>query len=973
MRTTTINIFKGIAASAILCFGVNASAQFKQSTPSYASLVNPFIGTGGHGHTYPGATVPFGMVQLSPDTRIDGSWDGCSGYHYSDSLIYGFSHTHLSGTGCTDYGDIMVMPQIGKVEVEPLKYASAFSHSSEIAVPGYYSVKLDKNSIDAEVSTTTRAGFHRYTFQKGQEQWVLLDLNHRDKLLEGNIVKVSDYAIQGYRKSESWASSQMIYFYMEFNQPIKEIIKIDEQVKGGRYGSSLSQSVQLNFGNAKSQLMVKVGVSGVSEEGAHKNLVSEIAGWDFAKVRDRAFTEWNKELSKIEVKGGSRDQQTIFYTALYHCMTQPNTFQDVDGNYRGRDFKVHKNPKGRTNYTVFSLWDTFRGLHPLLTLIDQKRTVDFINTFITQYKEGGRLPVWELSCNETECMIGYHAVPVIAEAMMKDLKGFNYKEAFEAAKHSAMMDHFGLEAYKKKGFIETDDEHESVSKTLEYAYDDWCIAQMAGKLGNKTDYDYFMKRSFAWVNLFDPTTQHMRPRYNGGWYTPFDPRQVDNNFTEANSWQYSFFVPHSVPELVKANGGLQRFESKLDELFSTSSKTTGREQSDISGLIGQYAHGNEPSHHMIYTYSVIGSAPKAQKQLRFILDNFYKNQPDGLIGNEDCGQMSAWYVWSAMGMYSFCPGKSYYTIGTPLFPSVTIHLENGREFTITRNGGKDEDFYIQKATLNGLALNSPTVQYSNIMNGGKLNFEMGATASDHWKLQKSEENKWQFNPAPLIVAEKQVFRDSLKVNVNSPQAFNLTVNGNQKNVSGTNTSFWIKESSNIAATSSGVENALTSNASFYKIPNNYTIKIAGKYNAQYTAGGDEALIDGLRGDENWRKGRWQGYQGQDVKVTIDMKKTKNISQITAGFLQDSRAWIVMPKEISVETSQDGLFWSKPTTVAQTDVKADDYTIQTKEMIVQKLARARFVRVTIKTIGKLPEWHLSAGAPAFFFLDEISIK
>ncbi|MES2629775.1 MAG: GH92 family glycosyl hydrolase [Bacteroidota bacterium] len=960
-------------AFVFLCFGISKAQQ-----TDFASKVNPFIGTGGHGHTYPGSTVPFGMVQLSPDTRIDGSWDGCSGYHYSDSLIYGFSHTHLSGTGCTDYGDIMIMPLIKAVKAEPLEYASRFSHKNETSKTGYYKVMLDREKIGVELTSSKRVGYHRYTFPKGAEAKVILDLNHRDKLLAGSIKKVNEYAIEGFRESAAWATKQLVYFYMEFNKPMADAAIENLSGINGRYGSTLKQSVLISFGKIDGPLEVKVSLSSVDEAAAKANMTAEVPGWNFEQVRAAASAEWNRELSKIEVKGGTEQQQTVFYTALYHCMTQPNTYNDVDGRYRGRDRKIHTSQNG-DYYSVFSLWDTFRGLHPLLTVIDQKRTSAFINTFIRQYKEGGRLPVWELSCNETECMIGYHAVPVITEAMVKGVTGFNYAEAYEAAKHSAMLDHFGLDAYKKKGFIETDDEHESVSKTLEYAYDDWCIAQMAGLLGKKDDYNLFMKRSYSWMNLFDAKSGHMRPRYNGGWFSPFDPRQVDNNFTEANSWQYSFFVPHQLPELVKANGGLKKFEERLDELFTTSSQTTGREQSDITGLIGQYAHGNEPSHHMAYLYSLIGKAPKTQKQIRFILDNFYKNDPDGLIGNEDCGQMSAWYVWSAMGMYSSCPGKSYYTIGTPLFPEVMIHLENGKDFTIRADKPGSSNFYIQQATLNGTELKQPVLQYTALAQGGTLAFKMGNQPAANWTIPETdkkpeESDAWKFEPAPLIATAKQVFRDSIEVKILSPVVFRYTVNDRGYRVNKKDTTFWLKESARIVVTPQDTSgNMVSSSAQLYKIANDWEIKIKSKYNPQYTAGGDEGLIDGLRGDVNWRKGRWQGYQGQDVEVLIDLKKPTSIHAIGASFLQDAGAWIVFPDGVQTDVSDDGKTWTSLPYQKQNTASSADEKTQVTEVVLQQEVKTRYVRMKLVSSGVLPPTHLSAGSPSFIFVDEVIVK
>nr|MBP8158351.1 GH92 family glycosyl hydrolase [Flavobacterium sp.] len=671
----------------------------------FVKHVNPFIGTGGHGHTFPGATVPYGMVQLSPDTRIDGSWDGCGGYHYSDSTIYGFSHTHLNGTGVSDYGDIMLMPTMGEPSFDNKIYSSVFSHANEKASAGYYAVKLDKHDIDVRLTASTRVGFHEYTFNKDGQANIILDLNHRDKLLEGTVRIIDDRTIEVLRRSEAWARNQYVYARIEFDTPLLINLKRGknkpENLLTGE-DVAISFSKQVKKGE---KILIKVSLSPISYEGANLNS-SEIKHWDFDKAHKAAIALWNKELSKIEVTSNDKDKLTIFYTALYHTMMQPNIAQDIDGKYRGRDNQIHT-AEGFDYYTVFSLWDTFRGAHPLYTLIDKKRTSDYINTFIKQYEQGGRLPVWELASNETDCMIGYHSVSVIADAMVKGITGFDYEKAFEASKASAMRDVLGLDAYKKNGFISMDDEHESVSKTLEYAYDDWCIAQMAQRLNKKEDYEYFMKRSQNWKNLFDWETGFMRPKKNGGWDKPFDPREVNNNFTEGNSWHYSFFVPQDVYGLIGSYGfwiyGEKAFEDKLDKLFNAESKTTGREQVDVTGLIGQYAHGNEPSHHMAYLYNYVGKPEKTKEKVHYILNNFYKNTPDGLIGNEDCGQMSAWYVLSSIGIYQVTPGQEYFNTVEPIFKNSKILLNKNKQVTIPNF--EKSDYFIDselKSTIKAL-------------------------------------------------------------------------------------------------------------------------------------------------------------------------------------------------------------------------------------------------------------------------------
>src|SRR5688572_10505163 len=743
--------------------------------------VNPFIGTGGHGHTFPGATLPFGMVQLSPDTRID-NWDGSSGYHYSDDIIYGFSHTHLSGTGIPDGCDILFMPTIDstkgfspkpKVDLnkpgpQTTGFASTFSHADEKAEPGYYSVRIDEGKLLAELTATKRVGFHRYTFPKSNNAGIDLDLLWRDKVVDADATVIGDRRIEGFRQSSSWAKKQKVYFVAEFSKPFEgygEGFGSHQEYKsGGKFFAFKTKEGE--------QILVKVAISFLSIEGARKNLEAELPHWDFDKVRADAKAAWNKELSKIEVSGGTPDQTTNFYTALYHTMIHPNVFNDVDGRYKGHDGKIHQLPgyemqkpdrKGGLNnqrpglalpygqasspnhYTVFSLWDTFRATHPLYTIIDQKRTVDFINTFIRIYEQGGRLPVWELWGEETDAMIGYHAVSVIADAMAKDIEGFDYEKAYVAAKHSAELDHFGLAGYKRRGYVSTEDDNESVSKTLEYAYNDWCLMKMGSTLFNMRSFsrggtgsiesdpylkklseeiEHYKRRSGNFANLFDAKTRFFRPRVNGGFVEPFAPQEVTFYFTEGNSWQYSFFVPHDVERLMHLVGGSAKFVEKLDELFTTETKLSGREQPDITGLMGQYAHGNEPSHHIAYLYNYAAVPSKTQHRVRRIMDEFYKPTPDGLIGNEDCGQMSAWYVLSASGFYPVAPGEKRYDLGTPLFKQIVFNLENGKKFVIRAPKVSQTNIYIDSAKWNGIAHRASYITHDDIMSGGVLQLDM---------------------------------------------------------------------------------------------------------------------------------------------------------------------------------------------------------------------------------------------------------
>lgn len=704
-----------------------------ENNEELTNYVNPFIGTGGHGHTYPGVSLPFGMVQLSPDTRLTG-WDAASGYKYSDSIIYGFSHTHLSGTGLLDYCDILLIPTTGYLQFSNKKYSSSFHKKNEIAQPGYYSVILDKYNVKVELTATKRTGIHKYSFPKTSNANILIDLKHRDSVLDSRIEIINDSTVVGFRRSKSWAKDQKIYFVVKFSKPfIKHSIDIGEKVNS-RIQSAQGNNIKAYFtfnSEEDSIIYTRVGISGVDIDGARKNLEKESMDYSFDEIKQKAKAEWEKELNKIKVEGVSKDQKTTFYTALYHAMLTPNIYSDTDGRYYGRDKKVHQT-NNIDYYTVFSLWDTYRALHPLLTIIDTKRTNDFINTFLRQYLEGGLLPVWELASNETFTMIGYHAVPVINDAYIKGIKNYNIHLAFEAIRKSADTNLFGLATYKKNHFINFSDEEASVSKTLEYSYDDWCISQMAKSMSNENEYKKYIQRAQSYKYMYDFKNGYLRARNNYRWYTPFDPSEVNTNYTEANCWQYNFYVPQDLETYISMMGGAEKFEKKLDELFTSNSKISGNKLSDISGLIGQYAHGNEPSHHVAYLYNYIGKPWKTQKYVRKIMEEFYKNKADGLIGNEDCGQMSAWYVLSAMGFYPVCPGQKEYAIGSPLFNKVTINLENGKSFSISAENVSQNNFYIQSAKLNGENYTKCFISHDDITAGGTLEFIMGPQPNENW-------------------------------------------------------------------------------------------------------------------------------------------------------------------------------------------------------------------------------------------------
>lgn len=738
------NLFKGIFLLAFVsaCTSSQKNGEVAKQSADNSKLidwVDPFIGTGGHGHTFPGAVVPNGMVQLSPDTRLMG-WDACSGYHISDSVILGFSHTHLSGTGIGDYGDVLFMPTIGAQNVkqgsnaEPdTGYASRKAKGSEMAKPGYYQVVLADYNIKAELTATKRTGMHRYSFPEG-EAGVIIDLKHTlqgHKNVKNEIEVVSDREIRGMKATKGWAKDQKVYFHAVFSKPFKS------KVIEGR------DMVQLQFGKDAGEVIAKVGLSFVDLEGAKKNLDQENAGWDFDKVQQEASNEWESHLTKIQVEGGSSDQKTIFYTAMYHTCIPPYVFSDVDGRYMGMNKQVKTSD--RPIYTVFSLWDTFRALHPLNTIIDSKKNGELINSLLVKYDEGGVLPMWELAGNYTGTMIGYHAVSVIVDAYMKGQRDFDVEKAYEAIVHSAKYDSVNMDIVHKVvkphlmplakkynaelGYIPADLENESVSKALEFAYNDWCIAQMAKDLGKKEDYEFFMERSKRYKKYFDPQTGFMRGKLqNGEWREPFDPKfsqHRKDDYTEGNAWQWTWFVPHDIDGLAGLFGGKDKFESKLDQLFAESSDIAGEHSSaDISGLIGQYAHGNEPSHHIVYLYNYLNKPYKTQQLVDNILDSLYFNNPNGLSGNEDCGQMSAWYMMSAMGIYQVNPGDPTYTLGRPIFDKVTLNLENGKTFEITSKNNSSESKFVKSVKLNGNKLDTYFITHDQMMEGAKLDFEM---------------------------------------------------------------------------------------------------------------------------------------------------------------------------------------------------------------------------------------------------------
>jgi predicted alpha-1,2-mannosidase len=965
--------------------------------PTVCDFVNPFVGTGGHGHTYPGATMPFGMVQLSPDTRLTG-WDGCGGYHDSDSLIYGFSHTHLQGTGISDYGDILLSPTNSAVHQGKNwgeRYRSAFRKETEKASPGYYSVFLDDQNIETELTTTTRVGIHKYHLTNQADSFtVFIDLAHRDPLIEYQFYPLNDSTVAGMRASKEWAEEQHVYFVAEFSRPFTytdqtfEIVY--EELDNGeiRNYQEMVPVFPLVF-NQGADLMVKVALSPVDIEGALQNLKTEAPHWDFGRYKTAAKKAWLEELSKIDIATQDTAILQNFYTALYHSYTVPNTFTDVDGRYRGVDMETHS-ATDHEQYTVFSLWDTFRASHPLYTITQRDKTKDFIHSFLKMYDQGGDLPMWELAGNYTHCMIGYNAVPVIVDAYIKGITDFDTQKALEAMVKTSEAVEFGKEHFREKGYISMEDEGESVSKNLEYAYNDWCIAIFAEALGNMEVAETYYRSAQNYRNTIDGEIGYCRAKRNGDWISPFDPSEVNFNFTEANSYQYSFFVPQDVDGLITHVGGEKRFNELLDKLFTAPMDLAGRHQPDITGLIGQYAHGNEPSHHMAYLYNYSGQPWKTQYRTQEILRDLYSPTPDGLSGNEDCGQMSSWYVLSAMGIYSVTPGSREYALSAPIIDSAAIHLENGNTFSISTSmlemeleeiAPKEKRRYISSVRYNGADWPNSYITHDMIMEGGHLSFKLSPVKNKIWGTDQTNRptsriDGFDITMAPTITVERS-FLDETTVTISSEKGarteYRTTAVTDATDWELYTEPFTINESMTIEARSqkqvasaSGIVKAIV-----IKRKADWAIELFSEYNNQYTGGGDMALIDGIRSRPDYKSGDFQGYWGEDLNAIVDLGSKTAISSIHLSYLKDTKPWIFPPSEVVIETSADKEIWEPYSSIT--------FSLEPLEEDVEHglagasiFTLARYVRVKAANWGPMPDWHISAGETPWIFVDEILI-
>ncbi|WP_406824828.1 GH92 family glycosyl hydrolase [Pedobacter sp. KACC 23697] len=728
------------------------SNTFAQQKANLTQYVDPLIGSAKHGHVFVGANVPFGAVQLGPNNIFEG-WDWCSGYNYASNTITGFAHTHLSGTGIGDLGDISIMPATGKLLLEKRKkaddqngYLSTFSHQNEIAKAGYYSVWLDKYSIKAELTATERVGFHQYTFKKGAANpHIIIDLIEGigwDAPVSASFKQLDATTLVGHRNSTGWAHDQRLYFVIKLSQPLKSIALYDSTVvKSGTTLSGKKLKAAVSFEAIyNNKLQIKVALSPVSIENAILNLKTELPGWDFVSTTKSADAKWEKELSKVKIEASTVTKK-VFYTALYHTMIAPSLFNDVNKDYLGTDKKIYKKANFN-NLTTFSLWDTYRAANPLFTILHSDKVSDVVNTMLAIYKQQGKLPVWHLMGNETNTMVGYHAVPVIVDAYLKGYRGFDVNLAYEAIKQSAMQKTDGIEYIQELKYIPADKINESVGKALEYAIDDYCIAQMAKALNKTADYTYFSKRSKLYILYFDPNVQFMRGKLaNGNWRSPFDPfssKHREDDYVEGNAWQYTWLVPQDVEGLIKLFGGDKPFANKLDSLFTLPLDLGTNGSPDISGLIGNYAQGNEPNHHITYLYTYAGQPWKTADLIRKIDKDFYSAKPDGLCGNEDVGQMSAWYIFTAMGFYPVNPANGAYVFGTPLINSATISLAGNKKFDIRAVNNSAENKYIQKIVLNGKPYTKSYILHKTITAGGNMQIYMGNKPSASWGIKPED-------------------------------------------------------------------------------------------------------------------------------------------------------------------------------------------------------------------------------------------
>lgn len=923
--------------------------------------MNPFIGTGGHGHCFPGATYPFGMMQLSPDTRTEG-WDACSGYHYTDHSILGFSHTHLSGTGVPDYCDILLMPgnDTGDFKFEGNNipdFSSNFDKRNEYAEPGYYKVFLERFGIQTELTVGKRTGMHRYLFKDNRKACVLVNLKHRDPVLTAGFKTIGKNFVSGFRLSSSWAKEQHVYFILKFDKPVLKF----EMSK-----DSLYLLLHFDLDNSNS-LITHTAISAVDTDGAEKNMESEFNGFDFEQMKLNTQKYWSNFLSRIKIKERDQDKRIIFYTSLYHCLIHPSLYQDVDGRYRGMDMDIHTTQQD-DHYTVFSLWDTYRSTHPLYQLVYPEFNSKFIRTFLRQHKEAGHLPVWELAANETWCMIGNHSIPVIANAFAHKVYDFDTSFARQAIRESLLGKAYSGMNHMSKGYIGAQDESESVSKTIEN-----CVDIAAAQTVGAISLSEFSSR--AYWNLYNPSSGFFEARSNQSFNPAFDPREVNFHFTEANAYQYQFGAHHDVDGLIRLFGSKNNFqnenssfEEKLDKIFRESSEMTGRVQSDITGLIGQYAHGNEPSHHMAYLYNYISRGDKARYYIDQIKSGFYKNAPDGLIGNEDCGQMSSWFVWSALGFYPVNPYNAMLDAGLPSFSKSEIRIP-GKERIEIRTNSLSVDNKSCELFRNGLK--SPLA--ININPGDRIEFKFNSAAGlDNNSYKPSTEDQNEAFLLPFVKSGSEVFRDSIRIELASLRnvPIEYRIKGSHQSSVYT-TPITLYESGIIEFRHTETTNSWLT-ARFLKKSDNIGIKLLTEYANQYSASGNDALIDGLTGSLDFRDGYWQGYQGKNLELILHLKNQEMINKIDMRFLQDQKSWILFPSKLELYSSNDGrAFQLIDVIVTDVGINTTGALIETYSFLIKE--KAKYFKIKAINSGKMPEWHIGAGGESWIFCDEIISK
>ena len=958
--------------------------------------VDPFIGTGGHGHTYPGATVPFGMVQLSPDTRLEG-WDGCGGFHITDDVVYGFSHTHLQGTGVSDYGDVLLMPTVGPMDTADAwrdRYRDRFVEGSQHAHAGYYRCELERSELEVELTASERVGFHRWTLSSPDTLQLVVDLAHRDDLISYGMYPLDDSTLVGLRVSDNWAEEQHVYFAMRFSAPFEWMDQMAElEVEMGddyvlKQELTYVPIFSLLFNDVE-VLESRVSLSFVDIDGAVSNLNSEAPdAFGFDAARAAAEADWNAALGQIQIEEKEVEERTIFYTSLYHSLTVPNLATDVDGRYRGTDLQVHQGDVASPRYTVYSLWDTFRATHPLLNVLEPERTQQFVRNFLDMHDEGGSLPMWELAANYTGCMIGYHAVPVIADAWAKGLRGFDAERALEAMVAEATADELSKPVWDSLGFLPLEKESESVSKTLEYAFDDACIARMAADMGNVEVAERFGRRAQGWKNLFNPDNEFLQPRYGAAWREAFDPTEVTFEYTEANGWQYNFFVPHDVSGHMALLGGAEGYADMLERMFAGSSRLSGRHQSDITGLIGQYAHGNEPSHHMAYLPSYAGHPERTQALVDSICDVLYTAEPDGLSGNEDCGQMSSWYVWSALGLYPVTPGSDIYVLGTPRFERASWTLPEGGTLDLRVKRESPESVYIHGLQIDGVPTTKGWVTHDQLMAGGVWRFDLkdapapaggfGMNPED-WPVANWTLGDETFVAAPFINAPRSYSGERISVTLGSIEEEAQVTYRVAESVEGASGPFLPVEGPvvvegtqviQLMAEKGGRKSAVVSGR-IASVNPNYQVDIEFPYANQYAAGGDRALIDGIRGEgADFRTGDWQGYYGGDATITVDLGSVHRVTGMRVGILQDVKSWIWAPASVTCRTAMDlSDFDIYGNQASRMD--PEDYTPMTERIEFKGNRLARYLRLELSQFngGEIPEWHLGRWNPTWVFADE----